>query len=259
MIKGVENILKWYTMQDMPYWRIANVTKENEGGNYIADSGLLSEDKDRAKQDGYNSFSMALELLEPGQYRIIVRNSPTQAKSLAMTIYKHGEIPMGVAGHSSASVSGFSTPNVNTDFVSKTDAKQMANEAAESALLRFQYFMALEKVATLERELNRVQREANTEHPISGIIKRLDPFIDPMMSHLFPKQAAMQTTQIAAVGYADTNNEVDLDKSKKLKALLEKWQDLDQENFVEVIEKVVDTAEKDAVTYAMYRKMLIGV
>lgn len=254
MIRGIENILKWYKMQEMPYWRITTVNKENEGGNYIADSGILSEDKDLARQQGYASFELALELLEPGQYKIITRNSPSQAKSLGMTIYKHGDIPQGVAAVGSVS----HVPANNGGFVTKEDARQMAADAADMALLRFQYQIALDKAATLEKRVTELQKEVDGNDPISGIVKRLDPYIDPVMGHFFPKKQVMQATQIAAVGYAGNQNEVDLERSAKLKALLEKWQDLDQENFVEIIEKVVNTAEKDTNTYTMYRSMLIG-
>lgn len=248
MIKGVDNLLKWYKMQNMPYWRITTVTKDSEGGNFIAESGELPEDKYNALEQGYKLLSEAVELLENGSYKIIVRNTATQAKSLATIIYKHGDTAVSGANPS--------TPNYQSNLITREDAQKMAHDAMEYALVKFQYDLAIKKIADLERELRLKQNE---DSPISGVVKRIEPFIEPMMNHLFPKPSVMQPTKIAAVGYnTEQAQEFDLAKTQKLKDLIERWQEIDNDHFVEVIEKIVTTAESDKNSYDMYRKMLIG-
>ena len=106
-------------------------------------------------------------------------------------------------------------------------------------------------------KIKQAQKEGASEGAIGGVVRRIEPYIEPMMNHFFPKNMP-KGTQIAAVGFGDTSEEIDQDRSKKLRFLLEKWQDLDQDNFVEVIEKIVNTASSDMASYKMYRQMLIG-
>jgi hypothetical protein len=250
MIKGSDNLLKWFKSNDCPHWKILTEKENGKGGNFIAsspDNPLLSIEVSSEK------LKNALEFLHSGRYVIVCKPEINTTKSLAQTTYDH-------TGTNETSVVGAVTNanyQANSGLISKEEAVQMIADALEKQKRELELQELKNKIKELETANKELEHDSTSA--ISGIVRRFEPFIEPVINSLFPQQNQVMSTKIAAVGYQNQkNNEADLELSNKLKMTLEKWQDLDQENFIDVIVKITETAQTDKATYEMYRKMLIG-
>lgn len=249
MIKGAENLVRWFKSNDCPHWKILTEKENGKGGNFIAsspDNPLLSIEVASEK------LKNALDFLHSGRYIIVCKPEINTTKALAQTTYDH-------TGTNETSVIGAVT-NANyqatTGMISKDEAVQMIADALEKQKRENELQELKNRIKELETANKELEHDSTSA--IAGIAKRFEPFIEPIMGSLFPQPQNQIMTKIAAVGYQSTPNEADRDLSQKLKTTLEKWQDLDQENFIDVIVKITETAQNDKPTYEMYRKMLIG-
>lgn len=251
MIRGSKNLLEWFKLVGNPHWKIITEKENGKGGNFIVSSPnnpVLSID------ESYERLKQALEFLHNGRYVVITKPELDTTKTLAQTIFDHDSNTSDQMAMVAGNNPVYQQPVVNG--ISKEEMAEEIKKAINQERKENELQRANEKIKELEAKNRELERESMSA--INGITKRLEPFVEPVMKTLFPQTQAPARTAVAAVGFANTTDEASLDASKKLKATLEKWQDLDPDNFIAVIEKIVDTAENNKSTYEMYRGMLIG-
>jgi hypothetical protein len=251
MIRGSKNLLEWFKLVGNPHWKIITEKENGKGGNFIVsspNSPVLSID------ESYERLKQALEFLHNGRYVVITKPELDTTKTLAQTVFDHDSNTADQMAMVAGTNPMYQQPVVNG--ISKEEMADEIRKAIDQERKENELQRANEKIKELEFKNRELERESMSA--INGITKRLEPFVEPVMKTLFPQTQAPARTAVAAVGFANTSDEANLDASKKLKATLEKWQDLDPDHFIAVIEKIVDTAENNKGTYEMYRGMLIG-
>lgn len=262
MIKGIDNIISWLEGADFPYWKIYPY---NSGkNNYLFTAG----DVDNMSMDGsLEKFRKALSLLETGRFTIVAKPKPEAAKSYSETTYEHektGTNPTVLP--QVAQVSG----------ISENDVQRRIDEAVEKTLTRIR----LENLEKENNELRKQVREASKEDPISGIFRRLDPYLDPIMQHVFPQNnTPLPTTQVSVSGFSGnsqsntTHNKIDMasnsqkfqfvppsneeEASQRATTVTQAWAERD-EDFLHVVEKIFHTLENDPAKYKMFSQMLLA-
>ena len=266
MIRGKENIKQWIIEADCPHWTIYpyNMGKNN----YL----FSAKDQDNLSMDKtLEDFDKALSVLETGRYIIVAKPKASSTKGFAETSYEHVRISEQNTGNQVAApiIAG----------VPENEVEKRINNAI-SALKTEMRLEALEREnAQLRKEL----RENNKEDISSGAIKKLEPYAEPILQSLFPQvkqKAAAASTSIAVSGFSqdkpqqvknkevmsgqpktETFNyiaaETEEEASERSQSALQIWADSD-ENFLQIVEKIVHVIETDPAKYKMFSQMLIN-
>jgi hypothetical protein len=265
MIRGKENLLKWVKQNDCPYWKI--YPHGSSRNNFFANS---SEEPNLSMTDSLERLESSLELLESGRYVITCKTSTTQTKGFHEIAFEHQNTFSPLANNNA--VSG---PQV-TGLLTMEMLNERLKEEREKVNMDWEMKRLKERNEDLEKKLKEAENNG-TDAALSGIIKRLDPYVDPVLNHFFPVEGK---TKVAAVGFKDSeqnksnnNNHTtmqnqnftppttrpqdDEEASKRSQIALQAWADADPENFLAMVEKIASVAVNDPNTYKMYVPMLL--
>jgi hypothetical protein len=246
MIKGKADVLAFIKSNDTAYWTIFPyqggrahcIFKSSDEADYSLDKSLekLSDD---------------LDLLQTGRYVISAKSKADQTKGLREDTFEHTNIKAST----DAPIASVGAVGATEEIIAKhvNDALQRFQDKLDNQKLQ-------DRIMLLEKEL-KDSKDSNFETAISGIIKKLDPYVDPLLDHMFP---ASTGTKIAVSGFkkSTTQNTTTLanteaEATARVQKALDTLLTLDPERALLVIEKIAETAEKDYPTYNMYVAMLL--
>jgi hypothetical protein len=266
MIRGKENIKQWIIESDCPHWTIYpyNMGKNN----YL----FSAKDQDNLSMDKtLEDFDKALSVLETGRYIIVAKPKASSTKGFAETSYEH--VRSSEQGTSS---------QVAAPIIAGVPENEV-QKRIDSAISALKTEMRLEALERENAQLRKELRENSKEDVISGAIRKLDPYMEPIMQSLFPQvkqKAATASTSIAVSGFAEskiqevknkevmngktqsqtfnyTPAETEEEASERSQSALQIWADSD-ENFLQIVEKIVHVIETDPAKYKMFSQMLIN-
>ncbi len=269
-IVGKDNILKWVKQSDCPFWKIY---PHNSGkNNFIASS----DENNSSMTASLDRLSESLDMISTGRYTICAKKTPDQTKGFTEVSIEHtneSSVPVVIAGHGAAHGVG---PMPNVGIMELMDQRMNARIAEMES--RHKMERLEEKIKDLEA-LNRELQESGFEKAAANVIKKLDPYIDPLLNHIYPVEGK---AKIAAVGFGgnlskqvQTKNttemtpdevkytlpanppESDDEATERAKIALQAWANKDPERFLAIVEKVTSLAVNEPATYNMYVPMLL--
>src|SRR6478735_3248339 len=186
MLRGKDKVIQYVQMNDCPYWVVFHHGSNRNHSIY------KSPDTDSY---GINAFLQYLDerlsLLDPGRYVIKCGEKPDMAKG-------YREIGFELEGQ--ARVASASPAESQNQFHMGS-----VQEYVQKELDNYKRQVELEKkddeIKRLKEEIK--EHKANgIETAISGIVKRLDPYVDPMLDHFFPLPTK---TQVGVAGLPEKN------------------------------------------------------
>lgn len=255
MIKGKENVLAFIRANDAPYWTIFPYGSSK---NYCffksPDTPSLS------MTESIGKLSEVLDMLESGRYVVSSKTDPAQTKTLRETAFEL--VKDGVlAGQNNQQ---------QTAVQSQGSVQAMIDAAVDKVRNEFERKALNDKIAMLELKVKEGEA-SNLDNAIAGILKRLDPYVDPICDRVFGKP---QSSSVAAIGFTgDKNNstktttnmaqtkeapKTEQEATERTRKALEIWQEQDPEKVVLVIEKIAEIAQKDKAKYNMYIPILLA-
>jgi hypothetical protein len=267
MISGKDNLIKWVQQSDCAYWKI--FPHGSARNNFMAGS----DENNSSMTQSLERLSQSLDLIGDGRYVICCKKTPDQTKGLLEMTFEHtNELN---PGRKNPGVGTLTSSPAPANFYDLMEAKMDAKiEALEN---RHKMERMEEKIKSLESE-NALLKGNSFENAASNVIKKLDPYVDPVLEHFFPVEGK---TKIAAVGFNDqkksnqkttdmsntttkfvrpTNPPTsDAEASERANAAVQAWANNDPKNFLAIVEKLAEMTsnEKDIATYNMYVPMLL--
>jgi hypothetical protein len=212
--------------------------------------------------DTLEKLSNNLDLLESGRYTIVAKTDLTQTKTLRETGFELTS--SSGAGIQNDVMSGHGQP------MDKEMIGQMIDQAVFRVKQEYETQRLQDKIAQLEAQLKEKEGDS-LETAFSGVIKRLDPYIDPICDRVFGKPAP---TQIAVAGFNNNNQTTttmpnnqtttampgtETEATQRVQKALAQWQEADPSGqLILVIEKIAKIAAEDKNKYNMYIPMLLA-
>lgn len=263
MIKGKDKVLNFVRTNDAAYWTIY----EYKSGSRTHCIFKSSQDPNLSLDQSIEKLENDLDLLESGRYMISCKQKTDDTKNLR-------EIAFDFINEKSTATSLNQPAQTQAQGISMEELERRLREQEERILQRFE--MDNLRKQNAEQAARIKELEGNTmDVAISGIAKRIDPFIEPMMNHFFPANAPAKVGVAGLPGNnknlqqknktnmaqstATTKTEISAEEAtQRVQAALSQWQDADPERMILVIEKIAATAAQDPAMYNMYATMLLS-
>jgi hypothetical protein len=260
MIKGTDNILKWFAQQNCGYWKIYPQGASRD--KYIFDSG---DDENPSIEASKERLSDCLSLLSQGRYFIQAKKKSSDSKGFGEIAYEHEGVQ---AGHNMNA--NIALPAISG--ISKSELQEEIAKAIENERTRAKMELLEKENAELKKEVRELA--GNGAAAVAGrIFERAEPFIGQILNSVLPP--VPKPSMVAAVGYAgDTqqqNTETTMsdykrpltppttteEGQKRLSEALIAWNEKDPNRMLLIIEKITETAYLDLPTYEFYAGALL--
>jgi hypothetical protein len=250
MIRGKDKVLSFIKSNDTPYW-----TVYPKGSRTVC--LFKSDDQPNLSMtDSIDKLSENLDLLESGQYVISGKQELNQTKVFREIAFELINATVGSTQSQAPS-----------NYGSNESIQAMIDSAVNRVRYEFETERLKEKINELEKQLKE-KTEGSVETAVAGVIKRLDPYVDPICDRVFGKP---KPTQIAAIGFNNSTNptttmsnttatpQTQEEATKRVQDALALWQENDPSgNMILVIEKIAKIAATDKNKYNMYIPMLLS-
>lgn len=191
MVRGKDDILRWFENSGMPYWRIYP-HKGVQSGNMTMQS---NQDEGRSAGDALEELKFKIRTLDRGTFTLVA--FPT-ADRLPSKGYFHTEIE--ITADQKHSVNGVSS-------ISEADISRRIAEGITSALNAYKAEQELvelkKKVIELEKE--KKQFEKSQADPWNKVIAAIAPYSEHIVGSLFPQAKAVAGLPAPDAGPQENN------------------------------------------------------
>lgn len=209
MIRGKDNILKWFELQNKPYYSIFRKGQE-ASGNFVF-SNRDKEDQDISSAN--DSLNFSLSLISNGEYFIYCSDKKdASSKGRSET---HFAISINeTAAPAAAQISG--TGGGAFDYETMmSKAREMATEQFEKLQLKSELANAKEKLKEVEKDNKDLQQKINA--PWTKVIDQIHPYVGSIAEQLGFKKSG-QAFQVSALPADESlvDNEITPDQAENM-------------------------------------------
>lgn len=258
MIKGKDKVLNFVRTNDAAYWTIYEYK-----GSRTHCIFKSSQDPNLSLDLSIEKLESDLLLLESGRYMISCKQKAEDTKNLR-------EIAFDYTNNEATAIPSHQSNPQPVQGISLDELDRRLRDHEDRIYDRIERENLKKQNEELQKRVKEL--EGNTmDAAISGIAARLDPYVEPILSHFFPQQ---QPVSVGVKGLpnstakpkptpmaqpVNTNTEITAEEAtKRVQDALSMWQDAAPDTMIQVIEMIAQTAKNEPAKYNMYAQMLLS-
>lgn len=189
MVRGIPDILQWFSNSGKPYWRIY-AHKGITSGNFVLQS---PQHEGQSHGDAYQDLQSKIRVMTRGCFTMVAYETPDRLPAKG---YQFTDIEITQGDANTGAVAAINGPTAITEV----EITSRIDSAVKSALAAYKTEQELadlkKKVGELEKENKNLEKSVN--EPWNKVVNALAPHSDKIIAGIFPNTPAAQVAGLPA-------------------------------------------------------------